>query len=137
MAKPGLAQGFVQFGTTHEKILRHLCLAGADTISGIAEDVGMTAWTLSSSLQRLVEAGFIFPHRKLPVTKTGLKRPEMSWGLAPLAGKKPPRYQRLTSAERTRRYRKRAKERAAQPLRVSSVFDLGSIHNVNMEQAPQ
>ena len=114
---PGLAQGFVRFGTTAHAILLTLHTLGPQTLPALREAIygpGVALCDTSANLTRLHRLGFVFPvgrerqpGRRISVVfglRGGLR---YGWATAT---------QPFTAAERSRTYRVRKR------VRVGSVF---------------
>lgn len=104
MAMPGIATGFIIFGTVAHKILVALYEAGDMTQPDIYDyiDIGdRDTRFLSVALNRLLKAKFIYRSHKVPANPP-LMRAIWLYTLTPTKTKK---YKRKTAAERTRTYR--------------------------------
>lgn len=81
MSRPGLASGFVVFGTTAHKILlllhEHGRLMHSDFVE---EDIG-TAANIGMALTKLRRYGFIYPVGKVSKYETGAAKSQMLYTL--------------------------------------------------------
>jgi hypothetical protein len=122
MSKPGLRQGFVQFGTAGHLILRLMHDVGDVTNLAVRVHLEVDERWAAVTLSRLTKHGFIFKKRKLPKYQTG-ERTAWVWTLYRPRGHVG--YRRATSAERTRVYREKRARMALIPPRVNSIFQEG------------
>lgn len=112
---PGIAQGFVRFGSVACRVLRHLHEFGPCTAGELKRSATRSETVqLSATLLRLQAHGFVFavgrhrPSGSRSFVLYDLKRPKY-----PELTRTPP----LTQTERTRAYRER------RALKVASVFN--------------
>lgn len=113
---PGLAQGFLRFGTLLHDILLLLYNHGDMRQKDFVEELGRDAtFGIAVSLRRLEKHGFIYACGKLHKYKANDGPTQMVWSLNP--PEKILECKRASARERTRRYRAKKK------TQVASVFD--------------
>lgn len=110
---PGLAQGFLRFGSVHHQILVFIHEVGRSTPIAIQEGLNLDRHSVGMSLTRLVRYGFLFRVDKAAQVITGEKTASV-YDLK--SSDQKIRYRPLTNSERSKRVRERKK------IKVSSIF---------------
>ena len=119
----GLHKGFLRFGTAAHRVLVALHESGEETLCtrDLRRETGLSEGALSMALIALKKSpwGFLFSAGKTRIEEFGAQPKVMQlWSLRPPA--EPAKYKRLSTKERTKRYRSNKK------MRVSDVFHFRS-----------